>query len=78
MGRYNTKFWGDTVERVIRTAAQTAIGAIGTTAVLQSVDWGVVGGTVATASILSLLMSLAGGSTGSEDDASFRDPADLG
>lgn len=46
--------------RAIKTAAQTAIGAIGATTLFSSVDWLVVGSTVLLATILSYLMSLAG------------------
>ncbi len=70
---WTSKFWKDAVERVIRTAAQAAVGAIGTTAVVQEVDWRIVGGTTAVAAVASLLMAIAGGAKGNPDDASFRD-----
>jgi hypothetical protein len=46
--------------RALKTAAQTAIGSIGATAVLAQVDWAVVGGTVLLSAILSYLTSVAG------------------
>lgn len=67
----------DTAERVLRTAAQAAIAAIGTTAVVQDVDWAIVGGTTLTASILALLTAVAAGTKGSPDDASFQEDAAL-
>lgn len=46
--------------RAVKTAAQTAIGAIGASVVFVEVDWRVVGGTVLLATITSFLTSLAG------------------
>lgn len=46
--------------RAIKTAAQTAIGAIGATTVFNGVDWRIVGGTVLLATVMSYLTSLAG------------------
>lgn len=47
--------------RMIRTVAQGAIAAIGTSAVvLSDVNWVVVASTAAMAGVLSFLMSLAG------------------
>ena len=46
--------------RAIRTVAQAAIAAIGSTAVFSEVNWAVVGSTSLLAGILSLLTSIAG------------------
>jgi hypothetical protein len=47
-------------QRALRTAAQTAIGSIGATAVFSKVDWAVVGRTVLSSAVLSYLTSLSG------------------
>ena len=46
--------------RALKTVAQTAVAAIGTTAAMSEVDWLLVGSTAALAGILSLLTSVAG------------------
>lgn len=46
--------------RALKTICQTAIATIGTTTVLQEVDWVMVGSTSLLAGILSLLTSIAG------------------
>ena len=46
--------------RALRTLAQTAVALIGTTAVIEGVDWLVVASGAALAAVLSLLTSLAG------------------
>lgn len=46
--------------RALKTVAQTAVATIGTTAVLQEVNWIMVGSASLLAGVLSLLTSLAG------------------
>ena len=46
--------------RAIKTFAQTAIAAIGTTAMVSQVDWAVVFSTAGLAGVLSILTSLTG------------------
>lgn len=46
--------------RALKTMAQTAVAAIGTSAMFSEVDWLVVGSTALLAGILSLLTSVAG------------------
>lgn len=46
--------------RAVKTAAQTAVGAIGATAIFTEVNWGVVGMTALLSFVLSLLTSVAG------------------
>lgn len=57
----NGEFLRAALIRAIRTAAQTAIASIGTTAVIYEVDWVTVLGTTALATLLSFLTSVATG-----------------
>ena len=53
--------WGKAAaRRALKTAAQTFVATIGTTATLGAVDWKLVGSTSALAAILSIGTSLAG------------------
>ena len=54
-------FWRAAGIRALKTFAQTAIAAIGTTMLLQEVNWLVVGSASLLAAILSLLTSIATG-----------------
>ncbi len=54
------KWWKAAVVRAVKTVAQAAVAAIGTTAMLSQVDWLVVGSTALLAGVLSLLTSVAG------------------
>ena len=54
-------FWKAALIRAIRTICQTAIATIGTTAVLQEVDWLLVASSAALAGLLSVLNSVATG-----------------
>lgn len=56
----NKHWWKAAAIRALKTIAQTAIATIGTTAVLEDVNWLVVGSASLLAGILSLLTSLAG------------------
>lgn len=56
----NVEWWRAAGVRAVKTAAQSAVAAIGTTATLGGVDWPVVASTAAMAAVLSLLTSLAG------------------
>jgi hypothetical protein len=65
------KFMKDMLERAIKTAAQTAIAAIGTSATIGEVNWSVVISTVAIATALSILTSIASKPIGDSDSASI-------
>ena len=57
----NKLFWKAALIRAIRTICQTAISVIGTTAVLQEVNWLLVLSSSALAGLLSVLNSIATG-----------------
>lgn len=57
----NTKKWLKAAGiRALKTLAQTAIATIGTTAVIENVDWKIVFSASILAAILSILTSIAG------------------
>lgn len=56
-----SKFWKAALIRATRTLCQTMIATIGTTALLQEVDWVMVASSSALAAILSILNSVATG-----------------
>lgn len=57
----NKSFWRAALIRAIRTVCQTAIATIGTTAVLEEVNWILVASSSALAGLLSILNSVATG-----------------
>ncbi len=61
MFKNNRKLWFKAAAiRAVRSIAQTAVAAIGTSLVLQNVDWRMVASTSLLAGIMSVLTSLAG------------------
>ena len=57
----SAEFWKAAGIRALKTFCQTAIAAIGTTALIEQVNWLVVGSASALAAILSILTSIATG-----------------
>lgn len=55
----NKQFWIAAGIRALRTFCQTAVATIGTTAVIQEVNWVMVGSSALLAAILSILTSIA-------------------
>ena len=55
------EFWKAAGIRALRTICQTAIATIGTTAVIEEVNWLLVGSSALLAGILSILNSIATG-----------------
>lgn len=60
MERFTKAWFKQVVDRAIRTAAQSAIGALAGCAAIHQVNGLMVLSTVALATLLSVLMSLAG------------------
>ena len=58
--QYWLKWAKAAARRALKTAAQTFVATIGTTATIGGVDWKLVGSTAVLAAILSLGTSLAG------------------
>ena len=56
-----SNFWQAALIRAARTLCQTMIATIGTTALLEEVDWLMVASSSALAAILSILNSVATG-----------------
>ena len=54
-------FWKAALIRAVRTLCQTAIATIGTTALIEEVNWLMVGSSAALAALLSILNSIATG-----------------
>ena len=65
------QFWKEALERALKTAAQTAVAAIGTTAAIDGINWAAVAYTVAIATGLSLLTSIASRQITGEDSPSL-------
>lgn len=57
---FNKKWWKAASIRAIKTVAQSAVAAIGTSALISSVDWKVVLSTSVLAGVLSILTSIGG------------------
>ena len=58
---FSPEFWKAAGVRALRTAAQTAIAAIGTSSLMSEINWIAVGSTTAVAIILSFLTSIVTG-----------------
>ena len=56
-----SNFWFAALIRALRTLAQTAIATIGTSALIEQVDWRIVASASVLAAILSILTSIATG-----------------
>ena len=57
----NKEFWRAAAVRAVKTVCQTAVATIGTTAVLEGVDWRVCISASLLAGLVSLLTSISAG-----------------
>ncbi len=65
------KFWEQTFERAFKTTAEVAASVLSVSAVVQDVDWALVGGSTAMATLLSLLFSIGSARIGADDSPSL-------
>ena len=71
---FDSRFWMATAERAIKTLAQTLVALIGTTAVsIIDLDWAQMLGVAATATVLSVLTSIASANFGKNPGPSLAD-----
>ena len=71
---FDKRFWIAAAERAVKTFAQTLIALIGTGAVgIMSLDWAQMLSVAATATLLSVLTSLASANFGSNPGPSLVD-----
>ncbi|MDV6299939.1 MULTISPECIES: holin [Dietzia] len=67
---WTAAFWKDASERAVKTAAQTAGGVLIIGTPIWEIDWQAGLGITATATVLSLLTSIASSGRGDGDSAS--------
>jgi hypothetical protein len=71
---FDSRFWVSSAERAIKTLAQTLVALIGTTAVsIIDLDWAQMLGVAATATVLSVLSSIASANFGKNPGPSLTD-----
>ena len=64
-------FLKDTIERAIKTAAETGVATIGTTTLIGEINWKMVASTIGVATILSVFSSIASRPIGDKKTASL-------
>lgn len=71
---FDNKFWVAAAERAIKTFAQTLVALLGTEMVgIHTLDWGMMISTALTATVLSVLTSLASANFGKNPGPSLVD-----
>ncbi|MEU1731380.1 holin [Streptosporangium sp. NPDC020145] len=67
-----TAYWADTIERMVRAASSSALATLGVGQLgLLDVDWAAVASVAGMAAVVSMLTSVAAGSTGDPQTAGF-------
>lgn len=69
---FSKEFWKAALTRAIRTIAQTAIATIGTTALIEEVNWIAVLSASALAGVLSVLTSIVTGLPETDERIVYR------
>lgn len=67
---FTLKFWQDTAERAVKTAAQAAVGLFAADQTVMSLDWSQAGAVVGTMTLLSVLTSIVSAGVGDKGTAS--------
>lgn len=72
---FSKAFWADAAERAVKTAAQSGIAVFVADVTVISVDWAGAGAVIGTATLVSLLTSIASANIGAQGTASVADAA---
>ncbi|GGF39215.1 holin [Williamsia phyllosphaerae] len=77
MTMFTVKFWKDAAERLIKTAAQAALGVVVTAPVadLAGIDWKATLSLILVPAVASLLTSVISSGKGNPESASLVQPA---
>ena len=67
---FTIRFWRDTAERAVKTAAQSAVGLFVADQTVMSLDWSQAGAVVGTAAVVSVLTSIVSSGIGDKGTAS--------
>lgn len=68
---WKISYWRDVAERILATAAEAALATITGTAMIQQVNWSVVGGVTALAALAALLKAVVARGVAESDTASL-------
>lgn len=74
---WSAGFWARTAERVVSSAVGGLLGALGTTTLVQDVDWRIALGTAGAAALVAFCKALVARSVGDPEDPALL-PAGVG